>query len=266
MCLRDPVRTGTFAAGLLQAVQHARRQFPSERIRVLYAGTGPFATLSLLCCPFLSPAEVGFTVLDVHQNSLDQVRCIYDALEYHSFIDDLVCADVTSWEHDGPPFHVAVAEVMQRALMKEPQVAVTGQICSMLHPKGLLVPQRIALELSLFDITAEFDPETGWKGPGQRMSLGTLFELTRDTSVHASGRNEIPLGTITAPTGKSFEDLQVLTHITTFDDIELAENASGLTTVHSARLRDELAEKHSLHVSYRLGKTPGLVFTDKSSF
>lgn len=262
MCLRDPSRTRAFGLGLLQAIQQAKAQFTGERIRVLYAGTGPFATLALLCCPFLQPTEVGFTFLDIHHSSLKQVNRIFRAFGFDAFIDEMACADAAQWVHNGPPVHVAVAEVMQRALRKEPQVAVTSQICAALHPQGLLVPEHIGLELSLFDVAAEYNSSVGWTGPGLRKSLGTAFELTRDITSTLVCDDLIPLGTLTAPDGMTFAHLQVLTHITTFNDIVLAENSSGLTTVQSVHLPKDLANQRRLTVSYEIGKRPGLVFAD----
>ena len=191
MCLLDHNRTGAFAAGLASAIARAQARFPGQRIRVLYAGTGPFATLALIQHALFSPEEVGFTLLDIHQSSLDAARRIHGALDLNAYLDAAHCADATTFAHEGPPFHVAVSETMQRALKKEPQVAITRRIARLLQPDGILVPERIALDLALFYLAHEYDPVAGWTGPGRRALLGTALDLTADP-----GLDEDPPGTL----------------------------------------------------------------------
>lgn len=258
----DVARTKAFVTGLRDAIHRAQSIFPGQRIRVIYAGTGPFAALSLLCCPFFDPSDVGFTLIDVHPCAVGSVEKVYQAFGVDGFIDDLICGDATTLPQPSTGFHVAIAEVMQRALAKEPQVAVTRTLATQLAEGGILVPESIRLDLALFRPHKEYDQTRGWTGPGDRDVLGTIFTMTKDIAKMPIVDGMLNLGSITAPANKTFELLHILTNITTFEGTEIAENESGLTTVEIARLDPALQFSQTLNVAYKLDGTPGLQFSE----
>ena len=80
-CIQDPLRTKKFARGVFQAVSAAQKRFPGERLHLLYAGTGPFATLVLPLCTVFSPAEIGFTLLEVQPESIGHLHKVIEVFE-----------------------------------------------------------------------------------------------------------------------------------------------------------------------------------------
>jgi len=265
LCLHDYVRTWAFAEGARRAIEAARIRFPGERIRVLYAGTGPFAPLAVLQVPHFSAADVGFTLVDVHSVSTEATRSLFTALGATDYVDEWATADATRWSSgDGELFHVVIAEVMQRALAKEPQVAVSRQMCTLLHPDGFLVPERISLELALFDPSTTFqDNDEGvieMRTDYERLSLGSVFELTAQTARSMVVTDEqIELPSVGVPATVSGDSpLNILTQITTFDGVTVTEGQSGLTTIEPVSLPSIVNAHDCLVVSYQLGEHPKL--------
>ena len=155
-CLLDYARTRAFARGVHDAIEAAKIRFPGECIEILYAGTGPYAPLALMQTPFFGPDEVRFTLIDMHESALSCQAQIISVLGLEEYIEEAVQADAAQWiPPDEKQYHVAIAEVMQRALIVEPQVAVTLALSKHMRPGGLLVPERIELTLCLLDPGAE---------------------------------------------------------------------------------------------------------------
>jgi hypothetical protein len=155
MCATDARRTAVFLRAIRDAIHEARRRFPGERLNVVYAGTGPLATLVLPLLPFLSSDAVRFAFLDIHAEAIESVREILTRFGLIDFALELRVADATAYRC-AYPVHIAIAETMQRALTIEPQVAVMRNFGSQLMPGGLLVPERIVLTLGFADPAALF--------------------------------------------------------------------------------------------------------------
>ena len=122
-CLLDAPRTAAFLRGTLAAIFEAMRRFPDEPIEIVYAGTGPFATLVLPLFARLDPRRVRFTLIDVDERSTGSVRSLVDRFGLGAYVKAIVCADGTVYRHEAP-VHIVVTETMQRALRREPFVAI----------------------------------------------------------------------------------------------------------------------------------------------
>lgn len=250
-CVLDFRRTSRFLRGIHAAVLEARRRFPGTKIEVLYAGCGPFAPLALPLTSRFSPAEVSFTLLDVHERSLDAARLVFEAFGAAAFVRDYVRCDAASYRHDASrDVHVVVVEAMQAALEKEPQVAITMNLAPQLRSGGIFIPERIAVDCHLCDPTAETAvlPRAG-------AGLGRVLELTADV---CRGVSFPPKVVLEVPDDINRElNLMLSTTITVFDSVVLDRGESGLTC---PRILFEVGKVHgamSVEVAYRLGGEPG---------
>jgi hypothetical protein len=259
-CAWEYPRTAKFLQGVRAALAEAKRRFPGRRIEVLYAGTGPYATLVLPLLPFLSPAEAGFTFLDLHRHCLDSVRHLLGAFGYLDFALGFVEEDATAYRQpQGRPLHLVISETMLNALQKEPQVAISLNLAPQLAPGGLLVPARIEVSACLADARREIvlHDEAGQPHARRRVELGKLLELSLDTvDGLAAGfpKIRIDIPRTKPPETKSF---LLLTRIVTFGDIALGDYECSLNCPLPLRELHDPPPGSAWEFQYRLGARPG---------
>ena len=276
-CVLDYRRTSRFLRGLHAAILEARERFPGATAEILYAGCGPFAPLAVPLTSRFSPDEIRFTLLDVHERSLDGARRVFQALGKSAFVRDYVRCDAASYEHGAPhAVHVVIVEAMQAALEKEPQVAITLNLAPQLCPGGIFLPERITVDCCLCDVAKEFpalpgganagDSRSAGTGGGGRVHLGRVLDLTaegcRDLSASSSGdehgRTSLAPTLLHVPENLDGEyDLMLLTAITVFGSIALDEHESGLTSPRILFDAGKMRGGEAMEFEYHLGDEPG---------
>jgi fumarate reductase subunit D len=259
-CLLDTRRTVAYLRGVYDAIQEAQKRFPGQVIHVLYAGCGPFAPLCLPLLPLLAGQAVHFTLLDVHARAVESVQAILAALGLRGMTVNCLVCDATHYHHSNQrPLHVVVSETMQRALEKEPQVAILMNTARQLTARGLMVPEMIAVDAVLTDLSRELGGNgivaAPWNG---RIPLGRILEVDRErASAWAAARvpSHLPPARIVLPSVVAAQHSLVLAAtIRTFGVHVLREYESGLThplTVNGWRTGEEI------EVTYHLGDKPG---------
>jgi hypothetical protein len=259
-CLLDARRTAVYLRGVHDAIQEARRRFPNEVIHVLYAGCGPFAPLCLPLLPLLAGQAVRFTLLDVHARAIESVEAILAALQLEGENVDCLACDATLYRNpDGRPLHVVISETMQQALEKEPQVAILMNTAPQLAAGGLMVPEMIAVDAVLTDLSRELGSNGvipgSWSG---RIPLGRILALDRERAcawAAAGVSSHLPPARIALPPVVAAQySLVLATTIRTFGAHMLQEYASGLT--YPLMVNDWHAGEE-VEFIYHLGKKPG---------
>ena len=256
-CLLDARRTTIYLRGVHDAIQKARQRFPGEVIHVLYAGCGPFAPLCLPLLPLLAGQAVRFTLLDMHARAVESVQAILAALRLErANVECLVC-DATHYHHHRS-LHVVVSEAMQRALEKEPQVAILMNTAPQLTVGGLMVPEMIAVDAVLTNLFRELGGHGAVPGPWSgRVPLGRILEVDRERvcTWAESGVSHLPPARIALPSVVAAQySLVLATTIRTFGGHVLREYESGLThplMVHGLHAGEEV------EFTYHLGEKPG---------
>src|SRR3954453_14892910 len=185
-CTRDGLRTAVFVRGLRDAIEEARCRFAGETIEVVYAGTGPFAALAVPLMTIFSPSDVRFTLIDCHEESLRSVRDLLRHFGFGRFVRAIVAADASVYRY-GLTIHILVAEIMQQALGIEPQVEVFRNLGSQLSANGILVPERVTVDLVLGH------PEAA----AERSFVGTVTELSAATLAARPHGRRLDVRTVT---------------------------------------------------------------------
>ena len=257
-CLLDGRRTAAFVRGSLRAIQEAERRFGPSVVEVLYAGTGPFAPLAFLLMPFLDPAKVRFTLLDVNDASTRSVETLVEAFGASEYVHDVICADATIYQHP-VQLQVVISETMQRSLREEPFVAILRNLRPQLAAGALVVPERVTIELALLDAVSQHRQWRGEPGAVEMENCGLVFQ------VDAKGESPAPL-TVRCEAPGIAKWLALTTRIRVYGDEVLDPYTSGLTMPEILWPLSPLHRDTTIELRYETGLHPQVVCREIQDF
>lgn len=259
-CLLDGLRTARLAQALDTAVSRSLRRRGKRGVEVLYAGCGPLAPLALLVAARHSGQALRFTLVDVHADALVCASLLFERAGLAHCLRQTICADAARLELD-PDWrpHILVAEVMQRALGCEPQLAVMANLHAQCAADVVLVPSRIRVSATL----ARLAPATAAVIRARPRFLVQLLELSRTTlpaltRTLTSGVTELKLQDLRIPEQiRPDLRLKLRTRIQAGPGLSLRDDDSGLTQPHLEMALGPLIPGETLSVVYQLGPRPG---------
>ena len=265
-CLRDYQRAAVFLRATDAAIRAARGRFPGETIHVLEAGCGPLAPLALAAAVRYPAAEVSFTLLDLHGESLEGARRLAGELGVLASLRAPVAADAGTVQFSEPERpHVIVCEMLQRALTMEPQVAVTRHLVTQLRPGGFFLPERIDIVAGLVHRRRRRQRMmgiTGGDGADPIEELGCVFSLDAATAASLTVRPDGRLAAtnVTIPVhDHEAAPLRLLTRIQVFRDHRIGDFDSAITLPEQVRYPLDLAEAGGVaSFTYEMSENPGL--------
>lgn len=268
-CILELARTAAFVRGVHAALTEALLRFPSGTVEVLYAGCGPLAPLFIFPMMRLAGERIRFTLLDLHRRSLDAARQVCRTLGLDRHVREYVVGDAVEYRHPvGRQLHVVVTETMQRALTKEPQVAITGNLGPQLCDGAILIPEKISIEAALVDFRKEFtflsadSPDAPFpECVRDRIGLGEILEVSAGTA-HRLHPFQLGPAKVSVPElpGDNYA-LALLTSVTVFGPHAIRDYDSSITL--PVRLRDIRRAETPAEVefTYKPGKCPGFHYT-----
>lgn len=246
-CVKDYQRSVVFIRAVNAAINAARARFANQQIEILYAGCGPFATLLLPLLGRFKAGELDVHLLDIHRQSLDSAQRLIEhfGLQVHRI--QYVQGDACSYRHPGKP-HLIIAETMQKSLEQEPQFAVTANLATQLHDRGMFIPEKIEVTLCLADLEAEsdaikrgesLDTDTLVKA-GRRYPLATVVHLTHESAAallqrakkdKATGVIALEPVDVTLPNIAGLQDFSaaLFTRIQVYEQYQLRDYESEIT-------------------------------------
>lgn len=259
-CLTEQLRTIKFIQGIYASVKDVQRRFPGERINIVYAGCGPYASLILPLCTVFEPNEIDITLLEYHSYSLESAKALIGKLELEAYFSSYCQTDATTYTYPKEKrLHLVVSETLQACLAKEPQVAITHQLSKQLVEGGLMIPENITIDLVRGNFKTN-DPLTPGRGE-DFVHLESVFDLRSAVAgcIEITLPNSFASKKVVLPHKLGADDcLFLLTTINLFKTIQLLPYESGLTEpclIHDFRYSNDLK---SIDFQYHLGNIPEL--------
>jgi len=261
-CLDDMMRTRKFILGIRDAINERLRQDPERPVTVLYAGTGPFASLLTPLITVFSHAQMQWVLVEVNPASFHYLEKMISQFEMEKYVIDLVQADASTYfipENQQPD--IIVSETMNNALRKEPQVAIVANLTPQCSQNPILIPWRITVDACLAGNTAV--------DRGAFILLHTLMDLDAGTA-RKIGIDPMSLPvlsegiTVTIPEtpGSNYDQLVLCTSIHIYGEHRLLENESGLTIPHILMMNGtSFKAGDRLLFRYVMGADPGFIFS-----
>lgn len=267
MCIKEFLRTKRFIRGVFLGIKRAQEKFPNTKIHLLYAGTGPFATLIIPLTTVFTSEEIEFTLLEINPESIENLRKIIKTFKIEEYIDNIVQCDATEYKADkDKPIHMVVTETMQRALKKEPQVAITLNLVRQMDKDGILIPQNISIEAGLLDPKRDMEKMMGVEGAERDYCyhLNKIFELNKDMVVAKDKKAEFfEKVEVEIPDyiEKRYKSLNLFTNIQVFEEEQLTYNQCSLNMREKVIYIDwnnNTAKKVSFQ--YVIDENPGFIY------
>lgn len=274
-CLKDIVRTTQYTRGLFAAIKKTLNQIKNRPVHVVYAGSGPYAPFAMAMTTQFSSKELQFTIIDIHQESLDSVKAIVEELKVESYIRNYLCEDAVSYtNYDDLPIDIGISECLNKALIKEPQVAISMNLVKQMEPSGLLIPQKIKVDAYLINPKIEFSYVEDNEGnlsfnrteaTKKRTHIAHLLDLSKPVVINLLGitngdlnkNYNIELGLKIVPEHPAENNtLMYTTTINIFGDFWIDEYQSGLTQPQLEQHKERIPEKGELSFSYKLCTNP----------
>ncbi len=253
LCLDDTIRTQKFIRGTKLAIDLKLKE-GKKPVQLLYAGTGPFATLILPLLSHFSPEQLQVTLLDVNPASIENVAKIIRHFDFGNHINEIRCADASKTIFKkANKFDILLSETMQHALQRELQVVICSHLLYQMSEEAILIPQSIDLDLVVFsshDQTHE---------PAERIGEIMKVDVNFLRNQYPIGSNWIYEKQIKLPEIIPSETavLAISTKIKVFGSEIIEWNESGLTVPYLLTLMRGLPDKNSIELTYAIDPEPG---------
>ncbi|MBK7432957.1 MAG: hypothetical protein IPI66_03015 [Chitinophagaceae bacterium] len=266
-CIIDFMRTRMFIKGIAEAISFKLLEKKGNPVTVLYAGTGPFATLLTPLTTLFSPSQLKMVLIDLNPESLAYLRKTIDLFDMGDHVLEIIQADASTYQVEtGRHPDIILSETMMPGLYREPIVNIFANLAAQC-PRAIMIPELVRVEAALISNLSASGYEV--------LPLKTLMELSAATAAemnkpeccpaifHQGIEVEIPVNL-----DPVYTRLVLLTYIKTFSGNDLGLNQSSLTIpffFKTAKLIKEFPQR--LRFKYGTDSFPGFQycgFTDLS--
>ncbi|NND63891.1 MAG: hypothetical protein HKN48_11945 [Flavobacteriaceae bacterium] len=260
MCIEDLIRTKKFISAVKKAIDRKLDKDTSKPVTLLYAGTGPFATLVLPLTSLYSPQQLQLVLLEVNEFSFTNLCSLLNKLELNDYIQTIEKVDATEYVVENPNIDILLIECLQHALLREPQVAITLNLVPQLQPGVILIPEKISLHLCLVNSRLQYESLTNLDAEGESFyeSIFEVFTLNKESCSNPESLLSEKMFTIDSEINKEYNQIAVFTEMQLFEDEILNFNESGLTLPLTIaenpglKIGDKIVSKYLLNEDPRL--------------
>ncbi len=263
LCLDDISRTRQFIRGIDKAIKD--KIHSQKPLHILYAGTGPYATLIL---PFIfrySNQDIKYTFLEINPFSFKMLQKLILKLGLEDYDITLVNEDATKYQIDpkNEP-DIIISETMQNALVKEQQVPIFLNLMNQIKRDVIFIPEKIELSI-------------GFNKAGVSIEAPKEERFHKEIAVFEVSKEAVfPLNQVKKQTVeefsfekkqivieneklKGFNHLLMITEIQVYKDEKIKINDSGLTTpIFIKDIPENLKSSIVIDTQYQISSEPKL--------
>ncbi|WGH76584.1 hypothetical protein P8625_05345 [Tenacibaculum tangerinum] len=270
LCIDDMLRTKKFIRGIDMAIKDQMHQ--KDTLRILYAGTGPFATLLLPLMVKYAEYNIHYDLLEINPLSFKSLKEIIKKLNIETCNITFINDDATKYAipTNACP-DIIVSETMQLALDKEQQVSIFYNLTKQAHPNTVFIPEKIDLFIGT-RIKGIDELDTQQK---RYQKHHKVFEVSKQAMKSNDWIIDKTSGKLdfaqrhTVLTDKELStasEIVVMTEITIYKDIQLTLNESGLTIPKYIKDVSENKDKTmTIESQYIIGSEPKLSLKTSSN-
>jgi len=262
-CLIDMMRTRKFILGIRDAIEERSKTVTGKPVRVLYAGTGPFASLLTPLITVFKPEQFQMVLMEINPVSIAYIKKVIQHFGMQAYVTEILQADAVNWTiPDELQPDIIVSETMNNALQREPQVSIVANLLPQCNRNPLLIPELVKVDACLVGNVVE--------QPQEIILLKTLLELDVQTAMRIKNDpGQVPalspgiMLTLPRSPGLSHKQLVLCTTIHVFGKHILGFNESGLTTPHILMMTDSF-KKYPVRLlfQYHIDSNPGFRVTE----
>lgn len=259
VCIRDFMRTRVFMRGLNEAISTRLQAQPGKTVTVLYAGTGPFATLLLPLVSIFDATQLKMLLLDINPASIVYLNKVIRYFNLEPYVLQVVETDAVTyripaqWQPD-----IILSETMMPSLKTEPQVSIVANLVGQC-PQAILVPEMIEIAACLYNSIKHNERRF--------IPLETLLVFTKESAIEMASTQQLNTACfpvtrleVQKPKQANYSRLALLTVIRVFNKHTLNLNDSSLT------IPDFVYNMHSIktwpaifNIQYRIFPLPGFI-------
>ncbi len=236
-CFQDYFRTYSFMYGVYKCATEKLKQH-STKLNILYAGTGPYLTIILPLLFLLSNKEINITALEINEHSHFISKQLIKELKKESYFKLVSCCDALTYA-TADRFDIIISETMDKALSREPQVAIFSNLINYLKPNGHLIPEFIKVNLLASSVYLEKKVMPKWMHNSinqnynhHRQFVDCILIANKPfyKMIKKTKSNQYWLKSIrTKDIKRNLNELLLITEINVYDDIFIKENESWIT-------------------------------------
>jgi predicted RNA methylase len=260
ICTKEYKRTTLYIRGIFEALQDLMLTFKGQKINLLYAGSGPYATLIIPILHFFDSKKLGITFLDINSISLESVKNIIVGLGLDDYVNEYIQSDATTYQTTKKT-HIIVTETMKAAFYDEPQVSITLNLLPQLISNGIFIPQKVVVGFEL--ASTKYETKDGLLSKIKEskhlcdvINLDTLKPISKENIICTK---ECLL------THEVDEKMQgyFSTTIHIYKDNILGENMSSLNMPKKMKFDKKLLKGDCISFDYEFIKEPRIKYTRK---
>lgn len=262
LCVVDIIRTRQFVRGIFAAVKKVRSQ-KTKPVKILYAGTGPFATLILPLLTKYRSEELQLTLLEVNEETSNYLKRLIKKLGIEDYIEKIVNEDASQYQIDkNQQVDILISETMQYGLVKEQQVPIMLNLVSQLNKEVIMIPHKIQLDLALMNTDTELlfekTEKSKYKILKTLLEFDQAFIYTHAKQIQKRDRFDLCERLPFRRTGaEDFDKLVVLTSIQVYGDHWVHVDLSSLTIPKELLDFDRIEQtKEEISLAYVIKRVP----------